>query len=136
MSLRLNEPSIIAAVMERTPTSAIQLVVRSLPAHFFRRMLDLLAVQLESSLLIELYLTWTRLLLVNTGHHLKLRAHEFQSSFRSLHKALNSHYTSIASLASESKYMLCCLTQMPGLGDDTDSLEESDPPKKRRVAIE
>jgi len=114
MSLSLNEEPLIQQVVEQTPFQDISLVVRSMPEHRIRRIIDLLGKALSSSPHLEFYLVWARAILTFHGSFLKISSTKLAPSFRALYKNLNRSYTDLTQLCNENQYLLEYMSSFAG----------------------
>lgn len=113
MSLHLNEQRWIQHVVEHIPLESIELVVESALVggtvsnmQYINRLLEFLALKLESSCHIEYYLHWSLTLLRTHGSTLQRHSRESLATFRSLQKSLSVHLQDLSQLCNDNQYTL------------------------------
>lgn len=91
-SLRLNEPALIARVIERVPVASIDVLVNSMPDVYVDKLLAFVATQLDKSAHVEFYLMWVREIAFAHGTRIKLRSHEKHAVLCLLEKAMTKKF--------------------------------------------
>ncbi|XP_030388455.1 periodic tryptophan protein 2 homolog [Scaptodrosophila lebanonensis] len=103
MSLKLNDPNLIALVLERIPYKDIELICADLSNDFAHRLLQNLARMLQSSPHIEFYLQWCCCLLTSHGN----RDSAFQNpALLALHESISRKYEMLNKICDFNKYTL------------------------------
>ncbi|KAH8280515.1 hypothetical protein KR018_009054, partial [Drosophila ironensis] len=103
MSLKLNEPNLIALVLERVPYRDIELVCADLSPEFAQRLLQQLARQLQATPHIEFYLQWSCCLLTKHGNMDGVFQH---TGLLALHEVLSRKYEMLNKICDFNKYTL------------------------------
>lgn len=103
MSLKLNEPNLIALVLERVPYKDVELVCADLSPEFSQRLLQQLARQLQSTPHIEFYLQWSCCLLTKHGNQDGVFQH---TGLLALHEVLSRKYEMLNKICDYNKYTL------------------------------
>ncbi|XP_022217803.2 periodic tryptophan protein 2 homolog [Drosophila obscura] len=103
MSLKLNEPNLIALVVERVPYRDIELVCADLSTDFAQRLLQQLARLLQSTPHIEFYLQWSCCLLTQHGNQDGVFQH---TGLLALHEILSRKYETLNKICDYNKYTL------------------------------
>ncbi|XP_016987237.1 periodic tryptophan protein 2 homolog [Drosophila rhopaloa] len=103
MSLKLNEPNLIALVLERVPYKDIELVCADLSQEFAQRLLQQLARHLQSTPHIEFYLQWSCCLLTKHGNQDGVFQH---TGLLALHEVLSRKYEMLNKICDYNKYTL------------------------------
>lgn len=106
MALRLNDNSVLRALVRATPPTDVPLVVRAVPHSFLERVINLVADGFEKSADLELHLIWAVQLLTTHGEHLKRNAHHLLPAFRALHKAMGAMFSNLSTLCNRNQYLL------------------------------
>ncbi|EDV38088.1 uncharacterized protein Dana_GF13779 [Drosophila ananassae] len=115
MSLKLNEPNLIALVLERVPYRDIDLVCADLSPEFAQRLLQQLARQLQATPHIEFYLQWSCCLLTKHGNQDGVFQH---TGLLALHEVLSRKYEMLNKICDFNKYTMKVLL------DRADKLEQ------------
>ncbi|XP_033155031.1 periodic tryptophan protein 2 homolog [Drosophila mauritiana] len=115
MSLKLNEPNLIALVLERVPYKDVELVCADLSPEFAQRLLQQLARHLQSTPHIEFYLQWSCCLLTKHGNQDGVFQH---TGLLALHEVLSRKYEMLNKICDYNKYTLKVLL------DRADKLEQ------------
>ncbi|XP_016929425.3 periodic tryptophan protein 2 homolog [Drosophila suzukii] len=124
MSLKLNEPNLIALVLERVPYKDIELVCADLSPEFAQRLLQQLARHLQSTPHIEFYLQWSCCLLTKHGNQDGVFQH---TGLLALHEVLSRKYEMLNKICDYNKYTLRVLL------DRADKLEQENEGKTKTV---
>ncbi|KAH8400958.1 hypothetical protein KR009_002122, partial [Drosophila setifemur] len=103
MSLKLNEPNLIALVLERVPFRDVELVCADLSPEFAQRLLQQLARQLQGTPHIEFYLQWSCCLLTKHGNQDGVFQH---TGLLALHEVLSRNYEMLNKICDYNKYTL------------------------------
>ncbi|KAH8289010.1 hypothetical protein KR054_012537, partial [Drosophila jambulina] len=125
MSLKLNEPNLIALVLEQVPYRDIELVCADLSPEFAQRLLQQLARQLQATPHIEFYLQWSCCLLTKHGNQDGVFQH---TGLLALHEVLSRKYEMLNKICDYNKYTLKVLL------DRADKLEQSNEGGAKAVA--
>ncbi|CCI41839.1 unnamed protein product [Albugo candida] len=109
MALQLNEEDLIILCLEKVPVESILLVSQGIRDAYLKRLLGVLATQIDQSPHLEFYLQWS-LAILNT-HGAKLRDHDsgnqsFRSALRSLQKSVLQHLSDLARVCDDNQFTL------------------------------
>lgn len=91
-SLRLNEPALIAQVIEKVPVISIDVLVNSMPDVYVDKLLAFVAGQIEKSAHLHFYLIWIRDIAFSHGTRIKLRSNEKHAVLCMLEKAMTKKF--------------------------------------------
>ncbi|EDW85819.1 uncharacterized protein Dwil_GK22940 [Drosophila willistoni] len=103
MSLKLNEPNLIALVLERVPYRDIELLCADLSPEFAQRLMQFLARQLQTTPHLEFYMQWSCCLLTAHGNRDGVFQH---TGLLALHESMSRKYEMLNKICDYNKYTL------------------------------
>merc|ERR550532_363217 len=99
MSLRLNDSELIDEVIQRTPHSALRLVLQSLPTKLLYRLMMALSTLFQSSpQWLQFHLIWVKTLFVVHGKYIKQHRHLYATALRHLKKNMQEPYEDLSTI--------------------------------------
>mmetsp|Transcript_10852 Transcript_10852/g.20093 ORF Transcript_10852/g.20093 Transcript_10852/m.20093 type:complete len:945 (+) Transcript_10852:77-2911(+) len=117
-ALHLGEGDLIVEIYRSIKPSAVQLVARSIPAIYLKRMFEIVAAQMSDSPEIAHHLNWALALLSAHNDRLRGSSAQFLSAFRTLQKAIARHSKDMSKLCNENMYTLSFLANQKSSQSD------------------
>ncbi|TMW63776.1 hypothetical protein Poli38472_002717 [Pythium oligandrum] len=115
MSLHLNEEELIQRCVEGIPVANIPLVAQSLKDTYLKRLMELLAKQIDASPHLEFYLQWSLAILNTHGSKLRDEPSGFLSTLRALQKSVARHLHDLAKICDDNQFTLSYLQNLSRL---------------------
>uniref|UniRef100_A0A7S1BBU4 Small-subunit processome Utp12 domain-containing protein n=1 Tax=Corethron hystrix TaxID=216773 RepID=A0A7S1BBU4_9STRA len=106
MALRLNETGIVRETVEGVPLEGVKLAARAVGPEHLERLLQFLAVFMDTSPHVEFYLRWCLALLEQHGQHLARHTARYARAFRAMHGTVKVKYDDLRQICDENSYTL------------------------------
>eukprot|EP00123_Amoebidium_parasiticum_P001398 comp12472_c0_seq1/m.7413 comp12472_c0_seq1/g.7413 ORF comp12472_c0_seq1/g.7413 comp12472_c0_seq1/m.7413 type:complete len:857 (-) comp12472_c0_seq1:495-3065(-) len=124
MAFRLNEKTIIRAVVEAVPVEDVPLVVQAVPSTYVERLLGFVGSVLEKTPHVEFYLTWVFHLFSVHGRFIKDNSTRCMPILQTLQKSATYHQDALAKLCDDNKYTMHYVETLGALNAANQQKEE------------
>ncbi|KAI4500100.1 hypothetical protein M0802_004970 [Mischocyttarus mexicanus] len=123
MAFKLNEKSLIKQTLETIPYINIGLIVRQMPDIYVEKILEFIAIQLESTRHIHFYILWIENILTNHGH--KMTTILQMPLMLTLQKNMQKIYDDLSHMCDFNQYTISYIKKMGEIKTAKSKLEDS-----------
>lgn len=131
MAVHLNEFALVRQVLEDTPFSSIQHVIRTIGPEHLERLMQFISKIMDTSPHVEFYLEWCLEMLRIHGIYMDKHRSVFMRAFRAMHKIVQTRHDEIKTICNQNRYNLDFIATQARLVQSEKALEAEQAANKR-----